>query len=620
MRLYIFCYFFLLTAVNSIQAQFCTGALGDNIFLEGSFGSGTANLQSPNPNIAPGYVYTFNVPPFDGEYVITNNTASWPNLFPTWLAIGDNSNDPNGYMMIVNASNAAGLFYEQTVNGLCENTLYEFSADIINLIKSGTPDHSDPNVSFLLNGVELFSTGDIAKTNSWTTYGFTFTTDVGQQSLTLSLRNNAPGGFGNDLAIDNISFRACGPETDIFPGSNVLDICEGDAPIELQATITGDQYVNPVFQWQQSFDLGQSWVDILGANSSTYILNMMTPGSYYFRYLVADGINNISSDKCRVNTDPKIININSHTEAVESFTICQGSSLMVGNSTYSNSGIYTDTLVNTQGCDSIITTDLTVVVPDNFTAELMLTPSCINIPTGSISVVNVGGGTEPYTYFFDGVEVGMTTLFSDLSAGESHTVLILDNIGCTIELTTMVEQRTDLSVDLGNDQSIELGETILIEPIYNFEPTEFTWSSADQIDCMECISIDFLPTRSQLLTLELFEGSGCSVTDSVFIEVVDVRKVFFPNIFSPNSDGVNDYFTVFASIPNVDLIEEMNVYDRWGSLVYENNDFIPNVLDNAWGGRSNNRELPSGVYVYTAVVRFLDGEVLRYSGDVTLVR
>jgi len=84
--------------------------------------------------------------------------------------------------MVVNASNSPGLFYEQTVTGLCENTLYEFSADIINLIRIGIANHIEPNVSFLLNGVELFSTGNIPSTDSWNTYGFTFSTQVGQQS------------------------------------------------------------------------------------------------------------------------------------------------------------------------------------------------------------------------------------------------------------------------------------------------------------------------------------------------------------------------------------------------------------------------------------------------------
>jgi hypothetical protein len=337
---YIFILFLSLPFLS--QAQFCTGTLGDNIFPEGDFGSGSANLLSPDPGIAPGYNYTFNVPPIDGQYVVTNNTANW-SLWPSWLAIGDNSADPNGYMMVVNASFAPGLFYEQTVSGLCENTLYEFSADIINLIKTGTFDHIDPDVSFLLDGVVLFSTGNIPKTETWTTYGFTFTTAPGQQSLTLSLQNNAPGGNGNDLAIDNISFRACGPETMVLPAPAITHLCEDTPPIELEALIIGNQYVNPAFQWQQSFDQGVTWIDIPGATGDTYTPPSLVAGVYFFRFLVADGTGNLSAENCRVNSDIKVINV-IPTETLLTDTICDGSSLMIGDSIYSSSGMYMDTL------------------------------------------------------------------------------------------------------------------------------------------------------------------------------------------------------------------------------------------------------------------------------------
>ena len=211
--------FLLLFFAVALQAQdpICDGNLGENIFEDGDFGSGIANILSPDPNIAPGYNYTFLGPPNDGLYVITNNTGAWPGLFPTWLAIQDNSSDPQGYMMVVNASFNPGLFYEQIIDDLCENTVYEFSADVINLIASGVSGHIAPNVSFLINDEVRFTTGDIPQNNQWNTYGFTFETIPGQTTVKLSLRNEAPGGIGNDLALDNITFRACGPQALICP-------------------------------------------------------------------------------------------------------------------------------------------------------------------------------------------------------------------------------------------------------------------------------------------------------------------------------------------------------------------------------------------------------------------
>ena len=154
-------YFFFFTAVLfflsvvQLPAQ-CTGNLGDNIFTDGDFGSGAANILTPDPQIAPGYTYEFNPPPVDGSYTITNNTTSWGSFASNWANIGDNSSDPNGYMMVVNASFDPGLFYQQQVDDLCDNTLYVFSADVYNLIIG--LNEIKPNVSFLLDGNVVYET------------------------------------------------------------------------------------------------------------------------------------------------------------------------------------------------------------------------------------------------------------------------------------------------------------------------------------------------------------------------------------------------------------------------------------------------------------------------------
>ena len=193
------------------QGQLCNGSLGDNIFKEGDFGRGREVIFPYDPYLAPGYRYTTHTPVHDGQYTITNNIGDWWDNWPTWLRIDDNSNDPYGYMMVFNASYEPGIFYEQNVYNVCENTLYEFSADVINLIRRRANDHLMPNVSFLIDNEEMYHTGYIPQDEKWRTVGFTFTTKPGQTTIRLTLRNNAPGGYGNDLALDNISFRACGP-------------------------------------------------------------------------------------------------------------------------------------------------------------------------------------------------------------------------------------------------------------------------------------------------------------------------------------------------------------------------------------------------------------------------
>ena len=111
----------------------------------------------------------------------------------------------------------------------------------------------------------------------------------------LSLQNNAPGGIGNDLALDNITFRPCGPTAQILP-EEVASICEDGNPITLSATITGEQYDNPTTQWQFSSD-GENWEDIPGENGLTYTHTNLNSGFYYYRYYLANGLANLSNSK-----------------------------------------------------------------------------------------------------------------------------------------------------------------------------------------------------------------------------------------------------------------------------------------------------------------------------------
>src|SRR5688500_1916919 len=151
----------------SYSQSLCTGTLGHNIFTSGDFGSGSKVIYPFNPGLAPGFTYTTQVPPSNGQYILTNDMSQWSSSFPSWLTIGDNSADPEGYMMVVNANVSAGIFYEQIIEDVCENTLYEFSADVINLIMTGITGHSLPDVSFLIDDVEVYSTGPIEQDEQW---------------------------------------------------------------------------------------------------------------------------------------------------------------------------------------------------------------------------------------------------------------------------------------------------------------------------------------------------------------------------------------------------------------------------------------------------------------------
>lgn len=284
----------------------CTGSLGDNIFPDGDFGAGEANTLAEDPGISPFYQYQPSPPPDDGFYTITNNTAMWPSFGEGWLDTRDNSPDPNGYFMVVNADFNPGIFYVDTVE-VCENTLYEFSADVFNLHEN-QPTFINPNLEFQIDGVSILRSGEVPQDSMWHTYGFTFTTKPGVTELVLSLRNSAPGGsdfFGNDFALDNIRFRPCGPEVTAFE-IDPQPRCPGD-PVEIRAGITTG-YANPSILWQISRDTGATWQDFSGPTTDTILLIDQLPPDAQFRALVAETPEKIDLSSCRIVSDPIVLN------------------------------------------------------------------------------------------------------------------------------------------------------------------------------------------------------------------------------------------------------------------------------------------------------------------------
>ena len=290
----------------SMAAQLCTGSLGDPV-VNITFGSGTNTGNNYTPPTA--YNFTTSSCPNDGSYTITGFTS---NCFGgNWHDVGGDHTG-NGNFMLVNASYQPGDFFKTTVSGLCPNTTYEFAAWIMNVLKTSG---IKPDLTFRIeetDGTVLgqYSTGALNETPTpvWSQYGFFFTTPPANPDVVLRITNNAPGGNGNDLALDDITFRPCGPPiTATITGmSGELSVCEYEQPtLQMEADPSGF-YLSPSIQWQLSVDSGASWANIPGATSIQFTRVPTGPGHYWYRFNVAE---TGSPAVCRINSNILVCNI-----------------------------------------------------------------------------------------------------------------------------------------------------------------------------------------------------------------------------------------------------------------------------------------------------------------------
>ena len=610
-------YLFLLALFfsnNFLKSQTCEGNLGENIFFDGDFGSGFDNNLLVDPLIAPGYTYTTSGPPFDGFYVLTNNTGAWSN-FQTWLNIQDNSLDTDGYMMVVNASFDPGIFYEQTISGFCENTIYEFSADIINIVRRDVPDHIKPDVDFLIDGVVQYSTGDIPQDETWTKYGFTFIAPTDRTEITLTLRNNAPGGIGNDLALDNISFRACGPQSFINTERTLFFCEESNVP----ASIIADVGAEPrSIQWQFSEDGGINWISILGANDTEYFHNIFEPGEYKYRYLSAGTALNLENVLCRVISDELTIFVNPIYHEIFD-TICQGNSFQLGDQAILESGTYMAGLTSNNSCDSNVTLNLMVVEDPFIQFELEASSLiCASDTNGTIMFGNAMNGFPPYDFFYNGAIVNNNV--ENLEAGQ-YSITAIDRHGCEATQMAEVLEPTPFLVNAGPDIDTVVGALIQLNASANGSINQLSWSPDSGLDCADCLDPVFVVSNDIAYILRASNEFDCEDSDTLLVSVNrDRTPIFIPNVFSPNGDNINDILSISSFAQSVAEVIEFSIFDRWGGLRYQLKNFGPNDPSLGWDGFSNSKKAPIGVYVYYARLRMVDGNERIVKGDVSLIR
>jgi gliding motility-associated-like protein len=301
-------------------AQQCT-SFGDPV-VNITFGAG-ANPGPPFPAASLAYSYVGGDCPQDGSYTVRNSTFNCNGN--TWHNISsDHTGDRNGYFMLINASYNPGDFYLDTVKGLCANTTYRFSAWIANVLVPSACNSAGihPNITFRIEStaggvpLALIQSGDIPVAGSavWQEYGLDFTTPAGVSEIVLRMTNNAPGGCGNDLALDDITFRPCGPRVQAgITGSNGSDTVGFCVDAQTPQTFTGavsPGYNAPRYQWQTSQDTGRNWSDIPGQTNTTYTRLPGGPAAFYqYRLVVGEGTN-IILPTCRVSSNFVTVQVN----------------------------------------------------------------------------------------------------------------------------------------------------------------------------------------------------------------------------------------------------------------------------------------------------------------------
>lgn len=197
------------------------------------------------------------------------------------------------------------------------------------------------------------------------------------------------------------------------------------------------------------------------------------------------------------------------------------------------------------------------------------------------------------------------------------TVTATDANGCINTAEVLVELDPVPVAFAGYDTIIYLGETAFLNGIGG---GDFSWSPEDPLSNPNSLNTLATPTETTSFVLSVLSEAGCFSSDTVVVYVTNQPLVVFPNAFSPNGDGFNDFYSPFS---RGDIAQfEFSIYNRWGELLYttSNPDALGATQGRGWDGKLNGDEQPLGSYVYLMTLTDLVGKGYTYSGAFTLVR
>ncbi|MEP6711908.1 MAG: gliding motility-associated C-terminal domain-containing protein [Ferruginibacter sp.] len=632
-----------LIATQEIHAQLCQGSLGDPI-INTTFGAGNnpgAALSAATTN----YQYIAADCPNDGSYTVRSNTSGC--FGGNWHSLsGDHTGDANGYFMLVNASYSPSAFYLDTVKGLCGGSTYEFAAWVINVIDpSKAPGSIEPNLTFSIEKtdgtvLQTYNTNNIptSSTPAWRQFGFFFTTPGGISNVVLRIFNNAPGGNGNDLGLDDITFRACGPQ--LTPSVNGIAgntgaTCEGiSKSFNLSFSVSAG-FNNPSFQWQQN--IAGVWTDIPGANAASLVRNFTAtapPGGNTYRLAVAEA-GNLGSLQCRVVSPVITIQVNKIpvTTAVNNGPVCPGNILqltaaggaqyswsgpnnfsagiaapVVNNIAANNAGKYYVMVKNAEGCNHLDST--TVVINPAPAAQVSFTAAAIC--KGDSVKLSVGGGTgyswQPAT------GLSASSIANPTAAPlitTSYIVTVTNQFMCTDTAAILVTVLNKPTADAGPDRIIIAGNSIQLQANATGTNIIYTWVNALNINDPYLLRPTVNPKVDAKYILRVASSNGCgSALDTMNVFVY--KGLYIPNAFTPNGDNINDTWNIPAlgAYPNF----ELSVFNRYGQLIFRSSGF-----NKPWDGKFKGMNVTAGAYIYYIDLKTGNG-LGKLSGTVMLIR
>ncbi len=250
---------------------------------------------------------------------------------------------------------------------------------------------------------------------------------------------------------------------------------------------------------------------------------------------------------------------------------------------------------------------VTITVPVYDTLKVTTTDTLICVGDVANLYAVASGGLPPYVYEWSNGSTGSNIVVSPHTS-TSYTMTVIDDCFETASdiATVNTQQPTaNFTYFFQSDVTVQFEDS----SYFNIVGWHWTFSPVDT-SLQQNPTYSFETEGTHEVILVVTDNIGCK--DTIVKEVIPPMVLFAPNSFTPNNDGINDFFTIKGTgIASATLY----IFNRWGELLYETND-----LTKGWDGTYQGQDVELGIYVWKAVIIGHNGKKVEKTGLVNLLR
>ncbi len=202
-----------------------------------------------------------------------------------------------------------------------------------------------------------------------------------------------------------------------------------------------------------------------------------------------------------------------------------------------------------------------------------------------------------------------------------YTVTGTDKLGCssnTSSINIVANPKPTVNI---TDSVITLqpGAVYNIKSINSSDVIKWQWQPSQWLSDPTAANPVIQPQQSITYTVTGETAGGCISKDQIIVNVICNSSILFvPNTFSPNNDGMNDYFYPRSSTSI--NIKALKIFNRWGQEIFKADNFSTNDQSSGWNGKYNGVPQQADVYVYLMQITCSNGSTFSKQGSITLVR